>query len=193
MAEFIENLLDIVFKVTEEEKLGPLGVDPIYDKLITKATELNISIYETNDKRVLWRGMFVPLVAKEQVEKEQVRVLIIILRRGLSNSLRTIVMAHEIGHAIDFLNCNKKVRKADNNTTFSFKGEVIAWKLGKKLLKEYGWTDFDYFHTIRNSCLQGYNDLLPRWKQWLLKPRMFLAWRTQISIEALIDLMSESS
>lgn len=86
----------------------------------------------------------------------------ICIDKNLSNNKKIILLAHEIGHAINTkngleyeLNINSKMSKIQSSKLLT--NEIMAWETGKNILKETNVNFCDYeFEKVKSNCINTY-------------------------------------
>lgn len=85
------------------------------------------------------------------------------LLHGCNSLERLISISHEIGHFLDL----KLYHNNDTNGFNTFycskksnmiESELIAWMNAEKMLKHFGFTDWEYFFKLMFECLTTYTD-----------------------------------
>lgn len=84
-----------------------------------------------------------------------------------------IILAHEFGHYLAFLNKNEKsisylenlynkilfVKLSSKQKLIILKEERIAWRNARKILKKLGFKNWQVFNKFKKSCLSEYERL----------------------------------
>jgi len=86
----------------------------------------------------------------------------ICINKNLSNSKKVILLAHEIGHAINTkngleyeLSASNKMSKIQSSKLLT--NEIMAWETGKNILKETKASfDNNEFEKVKSNCINTY-------------------------------------